>query len=54
MKEAKTLHYGRLIAKSNNKIKTTWNIIKKETGKGHPIEQAPSLHPRAPILNLYK
>jgi hypothetical protein len=43
IKETKKLHYGRLIAKSNNKIKTTWNIIKKETGKGHPIEQAPSL-----------
>jgi hypothetical protein len=43
IKEAKKLHYGRHIAKSNNKIKTTWNIIKKERGKGHPIEQAPSL-----------
>jgi ribosomal protein L33 len=43
IKEAKKLHYGRLVAKSNNKIKTTWNIIKKETGKGHPIVQAPSL-----------
>jgi hypothetical protein len=29
------------MAKSNNKIRTTWNIIKEETGKGHPIEQAP-------------
>jgi hypothetical protein len=42
-KEAKKLHYARLIAKSNNKIKTTWNMIKKETGRGYPIEQAPSL-----------
>jgi hypothetical protein len=31
MKEAKKQHYSRLIAKSNNKRKTTWNIIKKET-----------------------
>ena len=23
-------HHNRLIAKSNNKIKTTWNIIKKD------------------------
>jgi ribosomal protein L33 len=43
IKEAKELHYSRLIAKSNNKIKTTWNIIQKQKGKGHPIEQAPSL-----------
>jgi hypothetical protein len=40
IKETKNLHCGRLIAKSNNKIKTTWNIIKKETGKRHPVEQA--------------
>jgi hypothetical protein len=43
IQEAKKLHYGRLIAKSNNKIKTTWNIIKKGTGKEHPVEEAPSL-----------
>jgi hypothetical protein len=43
IKEAKKLHYGRLTAKSNNTIKTTWKIIKKEIGKGHPIEQATSL-----------
>jgi hypothetical protein len=36
-------HYKRLIAKSDNKIKTTWNIIKKETGKLHSMEQVPSL-----------
>jgi hypothetical protein len=33
MKEVKKQHYSRLIAKSYNKIKMTWNIIKKETGK---------------------
>jgi hypothetical protein len=35
IKEAKEQHYCRLIAKSDNKIKTTWNIVKRETGKIH-------------------
>ena len=43
IKEAKKQHYFRLIAKSNNKVKTTWNIIKKETGKVHSMEQVPHL-----------
>ena len=29
---AKILHHNKLIIKSNNTIKTTWNIIKNETG----------------------
>jgi hypothetical protein len=41
--EAKKQHYSRCIAKSNNKIKITWNIIKKETEKVHSVEQAPTL-----------
>jgi hypothetical protein len=36
------MFYDRLIAKSDNKIKTTWNIIKNEIGRMHPIEQVPS------------
>jgi hypothetical protein len=43
MKEAKRQHYCRLIAKSDNEIKTTYNIIKYETGKLHQIAQIPSL-----------
>ena len=43
IKEAKKQHYDRLIAKSNNEIKTTWNIIMKETGKVHSMKQVPSL-----------
>jgi hypothetical protein len=43
IKEAKKQHYSRLIVKSDNKIKTTWNIIKKETGKVRLNEQTPSL-----------
>ena len=35
--------YSRLIAKSNNKIKITWNIITKDTGKVHSVEQVPTL-----------
>ena len=36
-------HYSRLTAKSNNKIKTTWNITMKDTGKVHSMEQVPIL-----------
>jgi hypothetical protein len=43
IQEAKKQHYNRLIDISNNKIKTTWNIIKQETGKIHITEQMPSL-----------
>jgi hypothetical protein len=30
---AKRLHYDRLIVNSDNKMKTTWNIVKSLTGK---------------------
>jgi hypothetical protein len=43
IKEAKRQHYCRLIAKSDFKIKTTWTIIKHETGKLHWTEQMPSV-----------
>jgi len=33
IKEAKKMHYKEVIGKSKNKIKTTWNIIHKETSK---------------------
>jgi hypothetical protein len=32
IKEAKKLYYKKIITKSKNKIKTTWNIIHKATG----------------------
>jgi hypothetical protein len=32
IKEAKKAYYNSTILKSHNKIKTTWSIIKKETG----------------------
>jgi hypothetical protein len=35
IKAAKQLCYNNKISKSNNKIKTTWDIIKMETCKNH-------------------
>ena len=49
IKEAKKQFYDSLIAKSDNKTKTTWNIIKNETGRMHPIEQVPST-----LMNMAK
>jgi hypothetical protein len=43
IQQAKRQHYNRLIAKSVNKIKTTWNIMNQETGKIHVTGQMPSL-----------
>jgi hypothetical protein len=40
---AKRQHYCRLTAKSDKQIKTTWNIIKHETGKLCLTEHIPSL-----------
>ena len=42
-KEAQKQRYSRHRAKPNNKIKTTWNIIKKETGEVHSEERVPTL-----------
>jgi hypothetical protein len=40
IKEAKKAYYDSVILKSGNKIKTTWSVIKRETGhktqKGEP------------------
>jgi hypothetical protein len=43
MNESKKQHYRRCIAKSYNKIRTACNIIKKEMGKLHSIEQVSTL-----------
>jgi hypothetical protein len=43
IKEARRQHYCRLIAKSDNLIKTTWNIIRYEIGKLYLTEEIPSL-----------
>jgi hypothetical protein len=36
---SKKQHYNRLIAKSDNTVKTTWYILKKKIGKIHVTEQ---------------
>jgi len=41
--EAKKQNYNRFITKSNNNIKITWEILKKETGRVHSVEQVPTL-----------
>jgi hypothetical protein len=42
MKETKKQHFSTLTAKSNNEIKTTRSIVKKETGKVPSVEQVPT------------
>ena len=48
IRHAKTLHLNNQIIHSNNKIKTTWNIIKRETG-GQNIK-----HDKVNICNTVK
>jgi len=43
IKEAKRQHYSRLTAESNNKLKTTWSVIIRKTGKVHTTEQMHSM-----------
>lgn len=43
IKEAKRQHYSSLTAESNNKVKTTWSVITRETGKVHSTEQVHSI-----------
>jgi hypothetical protein len=38
MREAKKLYYNKLISKSENKIQSTWKIIKKETAKNQATD----------------
>lgn len=42
---------NRLTAKSDNKIKTTWNIKKKGAGKVHSTEHSSSLFVKDTKLN---
>jgi len=39
LQAAKKQHYNILTENSNNKIKGTWKIIKKETDKLHSVDQ---------------
>jgi hypothetical protein len=40
-KKLRKQHHSKLIAKSKNKTKTKWNIIKKETSKVYSLEHVP-------------
>jgi hypothetical protein len=42
IREAKKLHYKRLIENSSNKMKTSWNIIKTELNKRNNPNDMPS------------
>ena len=44
IKAAKQLYYNSKIAKSNNKLKTTWDIIKTETNKNQSNKGTQSLN----------
>jgi hypothetical protein len=41
--QVKKQYYSRLLASSDNKIKTTWNVLKNETGKVRTSEQMPPI-----------
>jgi hypothetical protein len=43
IKEAKKIYYDCTIPKSNNKIKTTWSIIKKEIGYNNHRNESQAL-----------
>jgi len=43
IKTAKKLHYNKLITNSNNRVKTMWNIVKKETQKIRKDEILPMI-----------
>jgi hypothetical protein len=44
IKAAKKLHYDKIILNSKNKTKTTWNIIKTETGKDESKQRVHQLN----------
>ena len=44
VKEAKILQYRKQILTSYNKTRTTWNIVKSETGKRRGNEEISLLH----------
>jgi hypothetical protein len=43
VKEVKRIHYNKEILESNNKVKTVWKIVKKETGKYSTEEMTQSI-----------
>ena len=51
IKLAKKMHYNEIISKSKNKIKSTWNIIKNELGKGNRHNNIKSLEINNTVTN---
>jgi hypothetical protein len=51
IKEAKKLNYHKLINKSENKIQTTWKIIKKQIAKNQGIDNIPQIQLRNNEIN---
>jgi phage regulator Rha-like protein len=50
IKEAKRLSYNSRVLKSNNKVKTTWNIINELLGKQHPTNVIQKLSTEGNLL----
>jgi len=53
IKEAKKCTYNNQINKSTNKIKTTWNIIKKETNRHKRLITMTNYHNSSEAFNNY-
>jgi hypothetical protein len=53
IKEAKKCTYNNKINKSTNKIKTTWNIIKKETNRHKRLKTVTNYHNSPEAFNNY-
>jgi hypothetical protein len=51
IKEAKRLNYDTQIINSNNEIKTTWEIIKLETGRKASNDNIHSLNVEGRVIN---
>ena len=51
IKLAKKMHYNEIICKSKNKIKSTWNVIKNELGKGNRHNNIKSLEINNTVTN---
>jgi hypothetical protein len=50
-KEAKRMHFNKLIVESDNKIKTVWKIVEKETGKQSTDIEIPPIKINDTIVN---
>jgi hypothetical protein len=51
IREAKKMYYSRLLIHSDNRIKATWSIVKRETGKICNCEPMPSSYKINTLVN---